>query len=68
MEHCHANLCVGRGEGKIVNPVVPVSYTIAVFVSMGEDEIDEYDGRRLEHAPLLNEIDRGYWSVGMSPR
>ena len=60
---------VSLGEGKIAGPVVPVSHTIAALVSMGEEEIDEYDGRRLDNMPryyLISSCTSGLASIAAS--
>ena len=60
---------VSVGEGRIAGPVMPVSYTIAALASMGEEEIDEYDVRRLDSTPrycLMSSCTCGHASIAAS--
>ena len=56
-------------EGKEAGPVVPVYHTITALVSMGEEEIDESDGRRLDRMPrycLISSCMCGHASIAAS--
>ena len=56
-------------EGKEAGPVVPVYHTITALVSMGEEEIDESDGRRLDRMPrycLISSCTCGHASIAAS--